>query len=118
MDLRLELLASARGRPWEPVSERKTMGASEREQDHGSQRERKTMLAYICCHIYHYLYVVIYSLHVNIIHIYITCTYVIYLFHVHIIYIYVTYSLHVHIFIYIYYMYICHHIIIMSDHVS
>jgi hypothetical protein len=36
----------ARERPWEPVSERKTilaMGASEREEDHWSQRERKTI---------------------------------------------------------------------------
>ena len=37
------MLASARGRQWEPVRERKTVGASEREEDRGSQRERKTM---------------------------------------------------------------------------
>ena len=42
------MLASARGRQWEPVRERKTMGASEREEDHGSQRERKTMGASEC----------------------------------------------------------------------
>jgi len=29
--------ASARRRPWETVRERKTMGDSEREEDHGSQ---------------------------------------------------------------------------------
>ena len=88
------MLASARGRPWEPVSERKTMGASEREEDHGSQWARgrscwpvRDISLYICCQIF------------------ITCTYYIYLC-----YIFITCTYY----IYIYYMYICHHIIIMS----
>ena len=69
-----------RGRPWEPRSERKTMGAKEREKDHGGQRERKIMSTSERSII---IYMLSYIHYMYILYIYISCTYVIYLLHVH-----------------------------------
>ena len=76
------------------------MGASEREEDHGTMlTSERSIIIYF----YQIFITCIY-------YIYITCTYVIYLLHVHVIYIYymhicyVIYSLHVHMSSYNYYI--------------